>query len=297
MAVVEEVIRLAGDRRSWLFFCTGVSHSEAIRDTLRAYGVSAECVTGATPKGERAKILEQFKAGKIKALTNCDVLTTGFDAPNIDLIAMLRSTMSPALYVQMAGRGLRKKDHTDHCLVLDFAGAVEQHGPITAVQPPKKAGSGGEAPSRTCGECGEICHASVRKCPCCGFEFPAPETKPMHLRQDDIMGVDPNELQVTAWQWKKHTSRTSGVDMLFVRYYGGLSDRPVTEYLPVLNAGYAGTKARQAVGQIAKSAGVDLPDIDQLDKFAADLTKATPPVMVKYWREGKFDRVVERIWR
>jgi superfamily II DNA or RNA helicase len=83
-------------------------------------------------------MLNDFKSGKLRALTNANVLTTGFDYPDIDLIAMLRPTMSASLYVQMAGRGMRVKSHTDHCLVLDFAGVVETHGPITAVQPPEE---------------------------------------------------------------------------------------------------------------------------------------------------------------
>jgi DNA repair protein RadD len=117
-AVVAEVMALAGDRKAWLFFCAGVAHAEAIANELNAQGIKAECVTGATPKAERESILRRYKAGEIRALTNANVLTTGFDYPDIDLIAMLRPTMSASLYVQMAGRGLRVKSHTDHCLVL-----------------------------------------------------------------------------------------------------------------------------------------------------------------------------------
>ena len=103
-AVVREIISRADDRKAWLFFCAGVAHAEAVRDVLKEHGVTAECVTGATSKTERERILREYKAGKIKALTNANVLTTGFDYPNIDLIAMMRPTMSPALYVQKIGR-------------------------------------------------------------------------------------------------------------------------------------------------------------------------------------------------
>ena len=81
-------------------------------------------------------MLADFKAGRLRAPTNANVLTTGFDYPDIDLIAMMRPTTAQP--VQMAGRGMRVKSHTDHCLVLDFAGVVATHGPITAVQPPKE---------------------------------------------------------------------------------------------------------------------------------------------------------------
>ena len=91
MAVVDEVIGLAGNRRHWLFFCAGVQHAVNIRDQLRLRGISAETVTGETPQGERAQIISDFKAGKIQALTNANVLTTGFDAVHVDVIAMLRA--------------------------------------------------------------------------------------------------------------------------------------------------------------------------------------------------------------
>jgi DNA repair protein RadD len=130
-AVVQEVVALAGERKAWLVFCTGVKHAQHVAEVLRQHGVAAECVTGETPKKERERIIEISLAGRLRALTNANVLTTGFDYPDIDLIAMLRPTMSASLYVQMAGRGMRVKSHTDHCLVLDFAGVVEAHGPIT----------------------------------------------------------------------------------------------------------------------------------------------------------------------
>ena len=193
--VVSEIIELAGERKAWLLFCTGVKHAYHVAEVLRQRGVAAECVTGDTPKAERENCLKKFKAGQIRALTNANVLTTGFDYPDIDLIAMLRPTMSASLYVQMAGRGMRPKSHADHCLVLDFAGVVETHGPITAVQPPNKAGKGdGEAPVKVCDECGELVHPTTRVCPACGHEFPPPAIKKMTLRNDDIMGLDNTEI-------------------------------------------------------------------------------------------------------
>ena len=140
--VVAEIIKLGAERRSWLVFCAGVAHAHHVKDAMVAQGIVAECVTGETPSAERDRMLTDFKAGRIRALTNANVLTTGFDAPGIDLVAMLRPTMSPGLYVQMAGRGLRIAPGKNDCLVLDFAGVVEQHGPITAVRAPPKRVTG-----------------------------------------------------------------------------------------------------------------------------------------------------------
>lgn len=303
-AIVQEVISRAEDRKAWLFFCAGVRHAENVRDVLRDLGIVAECVTGATPKAERERILTLYKAGQIKALTNANVLTTGFDYPDIDLVAMLRPTMSPSLYVQMAGRGMRPKSHTDHCLVLDFAGVVSTHGPITAVQPPKKAGSGnGEAPVKVCDSCAELCPISARKCPACGYLFPEPEKKHLTLHSDDIMGLEGVEMKVRSWTWRKHKSKTSGKEMFSITYYGNLSDKPITEYLPVTHQGVAGDRAIMNFIQIAKRSGVEVQCIesmllnDELDESAKIMTGSNPPILLEYRKKGKFVEVINREWR
>lgn len=297
-AAVAEIIKRAEDRRHWLLFCSGVAHSYHVRDELRSYGITAETITGSTPKGERQSIINQFKAGEIQALTNADVLTTGFDAPNIDLIAFLRPTMSAALYVQMAGRGMRIKEHTDHCLVLDFAGNVEEHGPITGVQPPRMSGeSGGEAPVKTCPECDELVHASLMKCPECGHLFPKQE-KPFKLSTADIMGIEAQAMNVTDWKWSKHTSQRSGKEMIKVKYYGSLADPVITEYHCVAHGGMTQTKALLTVKRIVDKSGLDEAMAPTgLSELTAWLNKGEPPTEIRYHKRGKFHEIEDRIWR
>jgi len=302
--VVREVIGLAGDRRSWLFFCAGVEHAEAVCGVLRAKGVEAACVTGATPKGERERIIGAFRRGELKALSNANVLTTGFDHPGVDLIAMLRPTMSPGLYVQMAGRGLRIAEGKADCLVLDFAGVVERHGPITAVEPPGRRKEGaGEAPVKVCDACAELVHPTVRVCPSCGFEFPAPEPKKLELRDVDIMGPPPgslvHELRVTEWEWRRHVGRTSGKESLRVRYYGGLTES-VDEYLTLAHDGYPGDKARRTLARIATAAGLS-PGwslVDDLDEIARTMNDVPPPAVVRYTvkKPGGLPEILKREW-
>jgi DNA repair protein RadD len=299
--VVDEVIHAAGSRKSWLFFCAGVQHAHHVAEELNERGFPSGCVTGETPKKQREAILSDFRAGKLMAVTNANVLTTGFDAPNIDLIAMLRPTMSPGLYVQMAGRGLRLKEHTDHCIVLDFAGVVKMHGPITAVTPPRQKGQGGgEVPTKSCPSCGEIIHAAMRSCPSCGHLFES-EHAVVVRHNDDIMGIEQQEMAVSEWEWREHTSRTSGKRMLAVTYYGDLSDRPITEYLTVTHDGDPGRYARIRLATIARQsqAAIDITsalDGDDLSGIAAALTSATPPSLIKYAMNGKFPRVAVRDW-
>jgi len=248
-------------------------------------------VIGTTPKVEREDILADFKAGRIRALTNANVLTTGFDYPDLDLIAMLRPTMSPGLYVQMAGRGMRIKSHTDHCLVLDFAGVVGTHGPIVAVRVPHKPGdSDGEVPVKVCKHCGEICAINALVCPACGEPFPVKPPPPLKLHHDDIMGLnDADTMTLTGWQWREHTSRASGKEMLAVSYYGCLSDPSVIEYFPVTHDGYAGDKARRTVAAMAYSSSDTT-----LQEWADRLNGARCPVSIKYKRDGKYHRVISR---
>lgn len=294
---VSECVNLAGDRRSWLFFCTGVDHAHHVADCIRSHGITAETVTGATPKRQREEILARFKAGEIRALTNANVLTTGFDAPNTDLVALLRPTMSPTLYVQMVGRGMRPKDHTDHCLALDFAGLVTQHGPITSVRSPQAKKSGeGDAPVKDCPECAELVHLSVKACPSCGYEFPPPDPKKYQLNDQDIMGDGSLSMPVNAWKWAEHTSRTSGKNMLKVTYYGNLSDPPITQYFAINHGGVAGQRAMRELMTIAQRASVDLKDVESMDGAVYMLNHGDYPDQVDYERNGKWYNVKRVIY-
>jgi DNA repair protein RadD len=251
-------------------------------------------------KKDREQSIADFKSGKITAITQVGCLNVGFDHPAIDLLVMARPTMSPGLYLQQAGRGMRPHAGKADCLVLDFAGVVEMHGPITNVQPPKKsAGDGeGEAPVKVCDACGELVHISAMTCPACGAAFPEPVKKAMVLRNDDIMGLEGKELEVSAWAWREHTSKASGKQMLAVTYYGGLSDAPITEYLPILHEGYAGQRAMSQLVSMANSASIvdGGLNVQTMIEMVQNLNNATPPKLIEYRKDGKFFRVLKRSW-
>jgi len=299
-AVVQEIIEKASDRAHWLVFCSGVAHSEAVAECLRVAGIPAEALDATHSKSERERKIADFESGKLRALCNVGILTTGYDFPALDCIAFLRSTMSPGLYLQMAVRGMRPHAGKADCLVLDFAGVVEMHGPITNVQPPKKsAGDGeGEAPVKVCDACGELVHISAMTCPACGAAFPEPVKKALVLRNDDIMGLEGKELEVSAWAWKEHTSKASGKQMLAVTYYGGLSDAPITEYLPILHEGYAGQRAMSQLVSMANSASIVEGglNVQTMIEMVQNLNNATPPKVVEFRKDGKFFRVMKRSW-
>lgn len=300
---VDEIIARSEGRSSWLIFCTGVAHSKQVCEMLKDKGINAASVDGSMSKRERERVLGEFKAGRIRAVTNCNVLTTGFDHTGIDLIAMMRPTMSPGLYVQIVGRGMRVDPKKDDCLVLDFAENIPRHGPITDVNPPPKPGHSGDgaAPVKECPECAELVHTSVMVCPDCGYQWPEPE-RTYRLSNVDIMGEDNPiyEMAISDWLWRTAVSKRTGIEMLTVDYYGeALSDPTVREYITIKHDGYAGTKAARTLAEIVRNALKEPApsSIDDLLEVAEFMNKnARPPSTIKYEQQGKFKQVTQRIW-
>jgi DNA repair protein RadD len=110
------------------------------------------------------------------------------------------------------------------------------------------------------------------------------------------MGLEVEEMALTGWNWRKHTSRASGKDMLAVSYYGGLSDPSVVEYFPITHEGYAGQKALNAIVTIAGKADVNFIKADTLEEWADRLNGGNCPRMIEYRRDGKYYRVIRRKW-
>lgn len=166
-AIVADVVARSRDRMGVMLFAATVRHAEEVMASLPP-DLSA-MITGDTPKGERASIIARFKARRIKYLVNVAVLTTGFDSPHVDVIAILRKTESVGLLQQIIGRGLRLHDDKRDCLVLDYTDNLDTHCPDGDLFAPEvKAGKGGGDNE------GLKC-----LCPDCGYEnrFPAkPDT-------------------------------------------------------------------------------------------------------------------------
>ena len=119
-AIIEQVVELAETRQGVMVFAATVEHAKEIASYLPngSYGI----VLGETSTEERDEQIAAFRAKKTKYLVNVAVLTTGFDAPHVDLIAVLRPTESVSLFQQIAGRGLRLSEGKKDCLLIDYAG-------------------------------------------------------------------------------------------------------------------------------------------------------------------------------
>jgi DNA repair protein RadD len=118
--IIANIIEMATDREGVMIFTSSVRHAQEIMTHLPEE-ISA-MVVGDTAGPERDAIIKKFKDKKLKFLVNVSVLTTGFDAPHVDLIAILRPTESVSLYQQIVGRGLRLAPGKKDCLILDYTG-------------------------------------------------------------------------------------------------------------------------------------------------------------------------------
>lgn len=119
-AISEQIVQLATDRLGVMIFAATVDHAHEVSSYLPTEQTAL--ITGDTPGPQRDALIEAFKARQLKYLVNVSVLTTGFDAPHVDLIAILRPTQSVSLYQQIVGRGLRLYDGKEDCLVIDYTG-------------------------------------------------------------------------------------------------------------------------------------------------------------------------------
>ena len=163
--IVADVVHQSQGKQGVMIFAATIQHAEEVMESLPPQ-LSA-MVTGKTPKKDRKAIIKAFKQKKIKYLVNVAVLTTGFDASHVDVVAILRYTDSVALLQQIIGRGLRIDELKDFLLVLDYAGNLEKHCPDGDIFAPEIKASmtngGGGSISCLCPDCNGENTFSARK--------------------------------------------------------------------------------------------------------------------------------------
>jgi DNA repair protein RadD len=181
-----------GERRKTVAFAVNVEHSIHLRDEFIKSGVRAEHIDGSTPKAERDATLTRLASGDIELVTNCMVLTEGWDMPDVGCCILARPTKKMGLYRQMIGRVLRPADGKTDAIVLDHSGAVYRHGfvedPVVwTLDPDKKAENLKHASfsehSRVieCSQCSAM-RVAGEACWHCGF---LPQRKPRYIGYAD----------------------------------------------------------------------------------------------------------------
>ncbi|QDU39703.1 type I restriction enzyme EcoKI subunit R [Maioricimonas rarisocia] len=307
-AACAEIVELTKDRQSVLIFSAGVNHGQHIQRVLgERHEVECGFVSGDTPASERDELLARFRREPsdglferqpLKYLCNGQVLTTGFDAPNVDCVVLLRPTMSPGLYYQMVGRGFRLHPGKQNCLVLDYGGNVLRHGPVDQLQVVEKRGNGdGPAPAKECPNCRALIAPAYSICPQCGHEFPPPERK-KHESQATNAGVLSGQVTDTEFEvrdvlYSVHTKKGAADDApktLRVDYRLGL-DYWVSEWICFEHTGWPRRKAEKWWQERSPDPPPDTA-AEGVDLAEAGRVANPESVTVRSIAGEKFDRII-----
>lgn len=297
-ASVEKILQYAENfnRKSILVFCSGIKHVEILAFALAAHRFRVEKLTSKTPKEKRKILLEKFKTGEVRCILNCEVLTTGFDAPNIDMIAVLRPTKSKALHEQILGRGVRTAENKTECIILDMAGNLEEHGGLGSPLIDNLKISSSEQVKKDykiCPACEEQIKANERNCPECGFYFEPQQREVTHnLEPDtntDILGKKPVKVyEVDFCEFKEHISKEKKKS-LKISYYCGYN--LFNEWIvPFHENEWASNKGLQIANDFGLT-GLDYKELAESAKLGYK-----KPVKILVEPDGKYDRIVNRIW-
>lgn len=305
-AAVDEVKRATVDRHSVIIFCSGVAHAERVAELI-----GGSVIHGGTLPLERSQTIEDFKRQRIKYLVNVDVLTTGFDAPNVDAVVILRATASAGLFAQICGRGLRLHQDKIDCLLLDFGNNFARFGPLDAIDYGKSKssnGEGGDAPEKTCPGCDEAVPAGKRICNC-GFIFPKPELK--HDETADSSSAvlaEPVEFEVKDWYFSRHEKKghPDAPNTLRVTYTAtGNVGTTIEEWVCLNHSGFAGNKALRwwrehsdddldGIAELLRETGRGNDRIDAAIALEKD-GQVRRPVKITAVKDGRWWRVLSRV--
>jgi DNA repair protein RadD len=236
-----------------------------------------------------------LKNGTLTAVCSVEMMTTGVDIPNIDLIAFMRPTASGPLVVQMGGRGTRLCSGKRDCLLLDFAKNIERHGPIDLIRGKPKSEGSGIPPMKACPECSTMVLISVMTCPDCGYHFPEP-------KKEEKLEARPRNVAVTSDQKVIEMQRVSHVqympwkgkngkpDTLRVNYFDGIL-MVASEWICLMHPpdSYPHKKAMAWLGKRTPINMIGLPLKDVADLL--DL-HGKRPTWIQTMEEGKFQKVV-----
>jgi superfamily II DNA or RNA helicase len=184
--ILKEWKKVAADRPTVLF-AVSIAHSQELVEIFKAAGVTAEHVDGATPEDERDAILKRFAQGQTQVVSNCGILTEGWDCPSVSCLVVARPTASLSLHLQIVGRGLRTHDEKYDCIVLDHAGNHIRHGfcdddrewSLAGIRKRASADGGAKvAAVRICPKCYLAMPTTTLACPGCGHTFPVKQRRP-----------------------------------------------------------------------------------------------------------------------
>lgn len=161
-------------------FASSIKHSQKITAAFKDQGIGAAHLDGAATPNMRRKMLEDFRAGHLRVLVNCNILGMGFDLPELEAVILARPTMSWALHTQQVGRVMRPAPGKEQAVVLDHVGNHSRHGlPLddrTLTLDGEARDRQSESVTKTCPVCFNVEPTGAQVCRMCGEEF-KPETR------------------------------------------------------------------------------------------------------------------------
>jgi DNA repair protein RadD len=294
--VADEVCAIAAERKKWIAFLPAVSSAESFVRELIARGIPSALVCGDTPKFEREAAVAAFREGRLRCMVTVIALATGFDVPDVDCVLWLRPTISPVLYVQGAGRGMRPAPGKTDCLWVDFTDTTQRMGPIDAIRGrsarPKLARGD---PRRICPSCGNENTLQATRCWYCSEPFE---------RQHQEFAASLSDAPILSSMANVETYPVGDViyrlhhklgkpDSVRVDYWCGLS-RVASEWLCFGHEGMARKKAvhwwRERVPGV--------PPPSDAHEAIAMINEVQPrrPKFVVVRKFGKYPEIVEFIW-
>lgn len=296
-AACKEIIAQGQDRQSWLVFASGIKHAEHIASCLQSFGIPTGVCHSKLEGDDSDDAIKAYRSGELRCIVNFGKLTTGFNDPKTDMIAMLRPTISTVLWVQMLGRGTRRSPGKQNCLVLDFAGNTKRLGPINDPVIPKKRGhkDGGTPPIKICEQCGVYNHARATICIGCGaaFEMQTKLTSKADtselIRRAEVLPQIEN-CDVTKVIYSRYQAKGSGQPTMKVSYICGL--RQYNEYVCFEHNGLAGRKAvlwwREAMP--------NYPVPTRVDQALSMIANIRAPRAIRVWLNKQYPEVMARIF-
>lgn len=296
-AAVKEAVSILNckERRSIIFFCLSIQHCTQVSNELLRHGIYSPVVTAKTDSRTRKDILRNLSDNRIRAVCNMGVLTEGFDAPIIDAIVLLRPTLSAGLFMQMVGRGLRPHPGKQDCLILDFAGCIDEHGPIDLI-----SNNNLYVAMAVCGECRESFSRAIRRCPECGWEIPKQEVERIEAAErkkrdhgtkasdHSILSDLAEVFTVDAIKVNRHKKEGSP-DSLRIQFRHGLS--VFTYWCCLDHAGYPGRLAHDWWARFIKEAPPSVDDALCSLLTSQKILDSIQTVSVR--KRGKYREVVD----
>ncbi|MBT5230184.1 MAG: DEAD/DEAH box helicase [Methylococcales bacterium] len=308
--IIKDVVTRTQNRNKVLVFASTLQHAKEIREYLPPNNTGY--LDGTLNKEARERVLKYFSDGTIKYLVNKDILTTGYDEPSIDAIAILRPTESKGLLVQMIGRVLRLHSSKKDALVLDYAHNFYQHGSLEELfsyrgsqAQETSSNSDNDEETLTCPDCGKFNNPMARRCTCgCFFVYKiCPQCSTQnditshHCRECDQELIDPNKRlslrpnqsgemidEVLRMDFSTHTKTITTLKIT----YHTLHKREVIQYLTP-QSNYLRSFANQFVSNPLQQAKVMRMDADTL---ANHRELFDTPNKITFRKDGKFFKIL-----